>query len=167
MPDDDRTFLFPDGAGTTAGAIVDGAGRELGRHRGLVHYTVGQRRGLGLAAAEPLYVLALDAAGNRLVVGPQADLAVDRLEADRFVAAVQGLPARGPGPDEDTVTVRIRHRHAGARVRSWSIDGERVIVELEETVGGAAPGQGLVLYAGDTVLGGGRLLAASRRKEAD
>ena len=167
VPDDDRTFLFPDGAGTSEGAIVDGTGRELGRHRGLVHYTVGQRRGLGLAAAEPLYVLALDAAANRLVVGPQAELAVDRLEADRFVAAVPGLPAEGPGPQMGPVTVRIRHRHAGARVRSWCIEGERVIVELEETVGGAAPGQGLVLYAGETVLGGGRLLAASRRKEAD
>lgn len=165
VPDDDRTFLFPDGEGTGEGAVVDRAGHELGRHRGLVHYTVGQRRGLGIAAVEPLYVLALDAAGNRLVVGTQAELAVDRLEADRFVAAVEGLPAEGPQPDSDPVTVRIRHRHAGARVRSWRRDGERVTVDLEEAVRGAAPGQGLVLYAGDTVLGGGRLLAASRRTE--
>ena len=76
------------------------------------------------------------------------------------------LPATGPQPGQDPVTVRIRHRHAGARVRSWIRNGERIIVELEEAVSGAAPGQGLVLYGGDTVLGGGRLLAASRRGEA-
>jgi len=60
VPGDDRSFLFAEGAGTVPGPIVDTAGRELGTHRGLVHYTVGQRRGLGVAAGAPLYVVALD-----------------------------------------------------------------------------------------------------------
>ncbi len=147
--------------------MVDEAGRELGRHRGLVHYTVGQRRGLGIAAPEPLYVVALDAAANRLVVGPQAALAADRLTADRFVAAVADLPADGPdGPALGPVTARIRHRHAGAPVRAWRRDGEVLTVDLAAPVTGAAPGQGLVLYAGAVVLGGGRLRAAVRIGEA-
>ncbi|MBE0564720.1 MAG: tRNA 2-thiouridine(34) synthase MnmA, partial [Krumholzibacteria bacterium] len=93
VPDDDRSFLFADGPGTASGPVVDRAGRELGRHRGLVNYTVGQRRGLGVAAAEPLYVLELDVPGNRLVVGARDELLVTRLLADRFVAALADLPA--------------------------------------------------------------------------
>ena len=164
VPEDDRSFLFQGGPGTGEGPIVDVDGRELGRHRGLVHYTVGQRRGLGVAAAEPLYVVRLDAATNTLVVGAQAALASDVLEADGFVAALPGLPGQGPAADGVVVTARIRHRHAGARVHAWRREGDRLMMELAEPVIGAAPGQGLVLYAGDVVLGGGRLVAAGRRE---
>jgi tRNA-specific 2-thiouridylase len=162
VPDDDRSFLFADGAGTRPGPVVDTQGRELGTHRGLVHYTVGQRRGLGIAAADPLYVVTLDHGHNRLVVGTKDDLAVDRLEADRFVAAVGGLPADGPTLPYGPVTARIRHRHVGAAVRRWRIVGDTLSVTLAGSVHGAAPGQGLVLYAGDTVLGGGRIVAAGK-----
>ncbi len=163
VPDDDRSFLFPGGRGTEPGPVVDGQGRVLGRHRGLVHYTVGQRRGLGIAAPEPLYVTGLDAQNNQLVVGPRAELLVDRLEADRFLPAVGGLADGGAG--DEGLMVRIRHRHAGAPVRTWRREGDRITVDLAEPVAGAAPGQGLVLYDGDAVLGGGRLVRAARMEE--
>ncbi len=177
VPDDDRSGLFADlgAAGDRAcvpGDIVDARGRVLGRHRGLIHYTVGQRRGLGVAAPRPLYVLELDLEHSRLVVGPQEDLARDVLRGDRFVAAVADLPeawesdAGPPGPFAGDVTLRVRHRHAGARVRSWRRRGDELEVRLAEPVRGAAPGQGMVLYQGDVVLAGARILATVRTTEA-
>ncbi|MBK8166563.1 MAG: tRNA 2-thiouridine(34) synthase MnmA [bacterium] len=174
VPDDDRSFLFADAgtagaqavaAATTPGPIVDRGGRRLGTHRGLAHYTVGQRKGLGIAAPAPLYVLALQTDGNRLVVGPREGLLATRLVADRFVAQVPDLPERWPGPrDGPWATVKplvqVRHRHAGTAVAAWRWDGDRLEVELAEPVAGAAPGQGLAIYDRDLVLGGGRLLAA-------
>lgn len=170
VPDDDRSFLFAGGAGeaagaTTPGPVVDRAGRVLGSHRGLAHYTVGQRKGLGIAAPEPLYVLALEPAGNRLVVGPREALLRTRLVADRFVAQADGFPARWPvagdGPWAQARPVaQVRHRHGGAAVAGWRREGDRLEVDLAEPVAGAAPGQGLALYDGDRVLGGGRLLGA-------
>ncbi|MBU2502815.1 tRNA 2-thiouridine(34) synthase MnmA [bacterium] len=173
VPDGDRTAVFADmtAAGepaTEPGDIVDAEGRVLGRHRGLIHYTVGQRKGLGIAAPNPLYVVALDLAGRRLIVGEKADLAVTSLEGDRFHALVEDLPSRWeagqPLPaswkEPAEVVLRIRHRHAGAAVRSWTLDGDRLAVELARPAEGAAPGQGMVLYAGDLVLGGARILEA-------
>lgn len=171
VPDDDRTFLFA-GAGSEAaaaatepGPIVDRGGRVLGTHRGLAHYTVGQRKGLGVAAAAPLYVLTLEADANRLVVGPREDLLRRRLVADRFVAQAPDFPDRWPEAAggawaQVRPLAQVRHRHAGTPVAAWRRDGDRLVVELAEPVAGAAPGQGLALYDGDTVLGGGRLLEA-------
>jgi tRNA-specific 2-thiouridylase len=160
LPGGDRGVLFAGAQAGRAGPILDGAGRVLGEHRGLEHYTVGQRRGLGIAHPEPLYVLALDPDRNALVVGPRPQLAVWRLACDRFQAAVPELPDAGPD-GLAPVIARVRHRHAGARVRRWARDGDRLQVELAEPVHGAAPGQGLILYQDDRVLGGGRLLAAA------
>ncbi len=157
VPDGDRTFLF-DGDTGGPGPITDLDGNVLGRHRGLIHYTVGQRRGLGVAHPEPLYVLALDPAANRLVVGTREKLAVRRLRCDRFTAAVAGLPESGPGNGASGLVARVRHRHEGAPVAEWRRRGEHLEVDLAAPVHGAAPGQGLVLYEGDRVLGAGRLL---------
>jgi len=161
VPGDDRRFLFADGPAAAAGEIVDRAGRVLGRHRGLAHYTVGQRRGLGVAAPEPLYVLALEAATNRLVVGPEQALAVSAVACDRFVAAIDGLLPEGPPPAPGAFVARIRHRHAGAPVARWRVEGERLAVELAAPASGVAPGQALVLYHDDLVLGGGRIRSAA------
>lgn len=158
VPDGDRGFLFDDSAATEAGDIVDTTGRVLGRHRGLVHYTVGQRKGLGVAAENPLYVLRLDLDRGRLVVGEKADLAVSRIHADGFRALVADLPAPGTAG----LRARVRHRHAGAPVADWTLDGGRLTVDLAEPVDGAAPGQGLVLYQDDVVLGGGRIFDPDR-----
>jgi len=158
VPDGNRSFLFPDGDGSRPGDIVDDAGNVLGRHRGLAHYTVGQRRGLGIAAPQPLYVLALDRESNRILVGPERALGVQRISCDRFVATVPVFPDRAP-QDRDlrTIVARVRHRHAGVSVASWLRQGERLEVALATAARGVAPGQSLVLYQGDTVLGGGRI----------
>lgn len=162
VPDGDRTFLFADEAvdprSLQPGDIVDPAGQVLGRHRGLIHYTVGQRRGLGVAAPDPLYVLKLDLEGGRLVVGAKDDLLTSSLAADGFRPAVKGFPDRwsaGDAPFPDGVTARIRHRHAGVPVTSLNLEGNALALEFGEPVDAPAPGQAVVLYHGDVVLGGG------------
>ena len=182
VPDGDRSFLFEqikggDNRAIVPGDIVDADGRILGRHRGLIHYTVGQRKGLGIAAPEPLYVLKLDLARCNLVVGRRKELQTLTVAGKGFVSAVPDFPVRWSPNDPlpelpgeaggGDVVLRIRHRHAGARVRSWSLVGDRIIVDLLEPVDGAAPGQGLVLYAGDMVLGGGRIIQGTGESGKD
>jgi tRNA-specific 2-thiouridylase len=158
VPDGDRSFLFEDDGPPRPGPIVDTGGTVLGEHRGLVHYTVGQRRGLGVAGGEPLYVVALDAAENRLILGTRFDLAVTRLAADGFMPAVAAFPDVGPPDAGGPWLARVRHRHAGVALAGWYRDGDTLEVTLAEPLHGAAPGQGLTLYDGDRVLGAGRLL---------
>ncbi len=164
VPTGDRSFLFGDDAATAVpGEIVDRDGRVLGTHRGLLHYTIGQRRGLHVAAPRPLYVLGLDLETNRLVVGAKEDLAVTTLRADGFCPSAADFPAAGPPADGGPWLAQIRHRHAGAPVRRWRWWPDGVLeVELAAPVHGAAPGQGLVLFDGEMVAGGGRLVASSR-----
>jgi tRNA-specific 2-thiouridylase len=162
VPDDDRSFLFTDPQ--VPGDVVNRAGEVLGHHRGLMHYTVGQRRGLGIAADRPLYVLALDRENNRVVLGYREELLVGSIEVDRFLPAVDGFAEQGPDR-EGVYLARIRHRHGGAPVARWRRAGDRLVVDLAEPVEGAAPGQGLVLYHGETVLGGGRILETHSPKE--
>ncbi len=132
------------------GPILDRAGRRLGDHAGLAGYTVGQRKGLGLAVGRPLYVLALDPARNAVVVGEETDLARDRLVA----TDANFIPfARLEGPL--AVEARIRHGHppAPALVRPLA-DGEvEVVFAVPQRA--VTPGQSVVFYRGDLVVGGG------------
>jgi tRNA-specific 2-thiouridylase len=176
VPDGDRTFLFEQVAqgenrALVPGDIVDRSGAVLGRHRGLIHYTVGQRKGLGVAAPDPLYVLELDLSGARLIVGPKKELETLSVDGDDFIPAVPDFPSSwnpeipwpaGTEADAGEVVLRIRHRHGGAQVKSWSLVDDRIQVDLLEPVEGAAPGQGLVLYAGDMVLGGARITSGGQ-----
>ncbi len=131
------------------GAIVDAEGRVLGRHGGIHRYTVGQRRGLGLASTRRLYVTGLDAERNRVVVGPEEQLEapVARVEDVRWTAGA-------PPPAGTRVLTRVRHQHAGAEA---SLEpGEReTLVRFDQPVRALAPGQAAVFYDGDVVLGGG------------
>jgi tRNA-specific 2-thiouridylase len=126
------------------GEIVDMEGRVLGRHRGLIHFTVGQRRGLEIGGQkEPLYVVRLDPDARRVVVGPRSALAVR-------AAQLGGLNWLG-GEDADVgMTVKVRSLAKPAPVR---FDGRSIHFEAPEY--GVAPGQAAVLYRGDRVLGGG------------
>ena len=134
------------------GAIVDQNGQVLGRHRGIIHFTVGQRRGLGIAAPEPLYVLAVDAARREVVVGPQAALTRDRVYTGPLAWIGVDLPAPGEGR---AVVARLRSSHPGAPGRLVrEADGTaRVMLEVPEAA--TAPGQACVLHDGERVLGGG------------
>jgi tRNA-specific 2-thiouridylase len=152
IPDDDyRGFLrrrMPDAF--APGPIVDGQGSVLGRHDGLINYTVGQRRGLGLSSRRPLYVTALDPGRNALVVGEAAAVEVDQLRAEQVnLIAVPALT----GPL--AVTAKIRHSHEPAAA-TIEPDGEGAIrVRFERAQRAPAPGQSVVFYQGDLVVGGG------------
>ncbi len=167
VPEDDRGFLFadqPDAPATQPGNIVDRQGRVLGRHRGLVHYTVGQRKGLGVAASEPIYVYKLDLERQELVVGSKADLRQGHLLAAEFQAAVPDFPEQWADTgEEEPVVVRIRHRHPGARVQAWQLTGQSIRLTMDDFIDGPTPGQACVLYRGDVVLGGGRILKDQER----
>ncbi len=162
VPEGDRGFLFadaPDSPAARPGEIVDLQGTVRGRHRGLIHYTVGQRKGLGIAAPEPLYVVALDLARSRLVVGRKQDLLRRQLAVSDFRAAVPDFPDHWEATaDTETVVARIRHRHDGVPVRSWSRQDGLIRLELAQPADAPAPGQACVLYRGDLVLGGGRMV---------
>lgn len=119
------------------GDIVDRRGAVLGRHRGHHGFTVGQRKGLGIAATEPLYVLATDARANTVTVGPRAALATSTVH-------VRGLRLHGAEPD----AVRLRYHAPALRCR---LDGEEI--HLDEPFDGAAPGQTAVFLRGDAIVG--------------
>jgi tRNA-specific 2-thiouridylase len=132
----------------TRGEIVTAAGQKLGEHTGVYHFTVGQRRGLGIAAGEPLYVIATDPASQRVVVGGNDDL----LRRD-FVAAHVNWVSIAPAAVRAQVKIRNKHEAAGAALRPLS--GDRVEVVFDEPQRAVTPGQAAVFYADDLVLGGG------------
>jgi tRNA-specific 2-thiouridylase len=134
------------------GEIVDAGGAVVGRHRGHQHFTVGQRRGLGVAAAEPLYVLRTDASSNRVTVGPRAALAT-------HVVAVRGARLHRAGAEVDAVKLRYRSKPLACRVAGDVEPGahRHLRLELADPVDGAAPGQTACLLSRDVVVGYGTI----------
>jgi tRNA-specific 2-thiouridylase len=130
------------------GDIVDAAGRVLARHHGAHHFTVGQRRGIGVAAAEPLYVLRTEAGANRVVVGPRSALATSTV-------ALRGARLHRDAEAVDRVKLRYRSRPVACHIDGPAPAGRhaRLALELAEPVDGAAPGQTACLLAGDVVVG--------------
>ncbi|MEA2232970.1 MAG: tRNA-uridine 2-sulfurtransferase, partial [Solirubrobacteraceae bacterium] len=121
------------------GDIVDLGGRVLGRHRGHHGFTVGQRKGLGIAASQPLYVLATDARANTVTVGPRAELATQTVR-------VRGLRLHDAGTQPDAVRLRYRAQAVPCRLQ-----GDQI--HLDEPFDGAAPGQTAVFLSGDAIVG--------------
>lgn len=155
IPDGDYASFVEREAPETvmAGPIVDTAGRTVGHHGGVHRFTVGQRRGLGLASSERLYVVGLEAARQRVIVGPRARLERRTLEAGD-VSWVSGLAPAGPV----RARAQIRYQHAAApATMSLTDEGrdDRVRVEFDEPQAAITPGQAVVFYEGDQVLGGG------------
>jgi len=148
IPDDDHTRFVKEHLGNpdAAGDIVDESGNVLGQHDGYFRYTIGQRRGLGVAVGYPLYVLKIQAASKRVVVGP----------ADRLLE--QGLQAsdinwfRKPEAGEQ---VMVRIRHNGGLIPATVEGDDPIMVHFQAPARAVAPGQAVVLYSGDEVLGGG------------
>jgi tRNA-specific 2-thiouridylase len=132
------------------GDIITTNGEVIGRHNGLHHFTVGQRHGLGIAAGRPVYVVSLDRANNRLIVGVDADLR----SSDCEVRDVNWIPFEIPdGPVE--ATVRIRNRHDPAAAEIIPLDAASARVTFREPQRAITPGQAAVFYSGEKVLGGG------------
>ncbi len=132
------------------GEIVDEEGRVVGRHRGIHHFTVGQRRGLGVSAPRPLYVASIDAARNRVVVGSIDDL---RARGAR-VGCVSWIAGRSPERPV-RANVRIRYRDPGSPAEVEPRAGRAVRVLFDAPARAVTPGQAAVFYDGDAVLGGG------------
>ena len=132
------------------GEIVGKDDKVLGHHKGILYYTIGQRRGLGIAYREPLYVIAINVEKNRLVVGTKKDVLKKSLIADRLNwIAVDGIekPLK--------VMAKIRYNHKKARATVTKAGADSVRVEFDEPQGSPTPGQAVVFYRGDIVVGGG------------
>jgi tRNA-specific 2-thiouridylase len=141
--DDYRAFLDRRGLAATEGPLVDESGSEVGRHTGFWRFTPGQRRGLGVAASEPLYALRSDARTNTVVVGPRASL------ARTTVTATGRLYVPVP-----TAEAKLRYRSPGVGAAVTELP-HGFALELEEPAYGVAPGQAAVLYEEDAVVGAG------------
>ncbi len=138
------------------GLVLDESGREIGEHAGLGGYTVGQRRGLGRLGSAPAYVLRLDPSRNAVVVGPREALRATRLVAEQVNwIAVPSLEA----PLE--VEARVRHRAPRVAACVRPLDGARAEITLEEPQYAITPGQSVVLYRGEVVVGGGVIASAA------
>lgn len=151
IPDDNYVRLLEEvrGSGLLSGNIVTREGQILGRHQGTYRYTIGQRRGLGIAWSEPLYVLDINAERREVVVGTKGDLSRPGLSA----AMVNWLVP--PQNLELQVECKIRYRHAPVQCSVACLEDGRVEVSFAAPQNGVTPGQAVVFYQGEELLGGG------------
>jgi tRNA-specific 2-thiouridylase len=132
------------------GEVVDMDGKVIGEHEGACFYTVGQRKGLGIASAQPLYVVRIDAASNTVVMGTRETASFEGLSA----TGVSWADGKPPG-SKFVAQVQIRHRHTPAPSLISIHDNGAISITFHEPQHGVAPGQAVVIYDGDIVLGGG------------
>lgn len=132
------------------GDIVDLDGNVLGKHQGIHHYTIGQRRGLGIAAPEPLYVVKLDAVMNRVIVGNRANAG----RSDCTVGRLNWVSIAEPS-SPIKVSVQVRYRSTAVSVTVIPIEDHRIKLVFDEPQFGITPGQAAVFYDGEMILGGG------------
>ena len=152
VPDGDyaKVIALHTGEACPPGDFVDSEGRVLGRHKGIIHYTIGQRKGLGIAAAQPLYVSAIDPQRNTVVLGSDASLYARALTAERFHWISGELPQ---GPLRLKAKIRYRHKEQWATVTPMGADRAEVL--FDEPQRAITKGQAVVLYDGEIVVGGG------------
>jgi tRNA-uridine 2-sulfurtransferase len=160
-PDSQEICFIPDGdyaafverqvpTAVKAGVVADEGGRTLAAHDGVHRFTVGQRKGLGVSAPMPLYVLRIDAGSGQVTVGPREALERRRLTASQVTWTC------GEVPEEwRAVCAQIRHRHRAASGRVRTLPEGRATFESDEPLSAVTPGQAAVFYDGDLVVGGG------------
>jgi len=152
LPDGDRAaFLTERGAQMQPGRVTDLDGHDLGMHPGIEMFTIGQRRGLGIAAGRPLFVHHLEPATRTVVLAEESALYAGGLECAEFWRRGDHEPQQ--------LEAQIRYRHAPVPLRGLELQGTQARLEFATPVRAAAPGQSVVLYAGDAVVGGGRIVA--------
>jgi tRNA-specific 2-thiouridylase len=134
----------------TGGELVTADGRVIGEHQGIHNFTVGQRKGLGVATGSPLYVIQIKGDARQVVVGNQEDLYSTSLRAKKV-----NLISVGDLDQPMRVRVKIRHRHEAAAARLEKSGADEVVVTFDEPQRAVTPGQAAVFYDGDAVVGGG------------
>lgn len=144
------------GADPAVGEFVDREGTVLGKHRGIIHYTVGQRKGLGKTFGKPMYVIRIDSANNRVTLGPDEDLFTGS-----FTAGNVNLISVDELKEPMEVTVKTRYRQAEVPAVISPAGQGRILVEFRDRQRAITPGQAAVFYQGDTVVGGGTILKHS------
>ena len=154
VPDGDHARFIEQYTGRQypRGDLVDRSGRVLGQHRGIIRYTVGQRKGLGVAADAPLYVRRIDAAENRIELGENASLFTRTLTANDFNWIAFAAP-----PRELRAKAKVRYRHTEQPASVCPHGDGSVTIIFDEPQRAITAGQAVVLYDGDTVLGGGTI----------
>jgi tRNA-uridine 2-sulfurtransferase len=161
LPTEDYRDFIAERVVQADGDIVDGGGAVVGRHRGLAAYTIGQRRGLGVALGAARFVTAIDPQLNLITIGGEDELYSDRLRADAVRWVAGEPPAR-----EFVAEAKIRYRSAAARALVRVTD-DGIAVEFERPQRAVAVGQAVVLYRSDEVLGGGIISGSHRLTEAE
>ena len=156
LPTEDYREFIAQRVPQHGGDIVDANGAVLGQHEGVAGFTIGQRRGLGVAVGERRYVTEIDPAANVVTVGGEEELLSSRLE----VEALRWVAGRPPAA-ELAAGVKVRYRSAAAPA-SIGLAGERAVVRFQAPQRAVAPGQAAVFYRGDEVLGGGLIVSAGR-----
>lgn len=152
VPDGDyAAFLERQGVESPAGDFLDQSGAVLGRHEGIVHYTIGQRKGLGIAVGHPVYVTSIDAAANTVTVGPREALTVHEFCVNDVVWTAGVVP---DAPVEAEVRTHYHARRVPVRITA---QGSGALVEALGELRAVAPGQAAVFYRGDEVVGGGTI----------
>lgn len=155
VPDQDYAGFIErtTGAPSQTGNFVQADGTILGQHKGIIHYTIGQRRGLGLPMGRRVVVTEIRPETNEVVIGEQEDVWTDHLLADRLNwMSVPDLT------EERSVSAKIRYNHAGTPCTLQKTSSDQVRVQFHEPVRAVTPGQAVVFYDGDCVLGGGTIL---------
>ncbi len=155
IPDHDYARFIEQEAGQVKGPgnFVTADGRVLGRHKGITHYTIGQRKGLGIAMGVPVFVTKICPQSNEVVLGSNEEVYGDTLYADKLnYMSIPGLE------EELQVTAKIRYSHKGAPCTIANAGDGKVICKFQEPVRAITPGQAVVFYHGDTVVGGGTIL---------
>lgn len=147
---DYRAFLRMHGVVDQPGDIVDSTGKVLGKHKGIAGYTVGQRRGLGIPRAKPLYVIGMNPETHTVVVGAREETFVSSFTVTDFNLLVDAPPNTG-----GRYHVKVRSTATAVPCRIAAVEGNSLTVRFEEPQSGVAPGQAAVLYSGDIVVGGG------------
>lgn len=132
------------------GEIVDAAGQVIGSHDGIHRYTVGQRRGIGIADERPLYVISIDAANNRVTAG-----SAEELLSSEFIVAQANWIAFDDPKEPVRAEVRVRYRHTPAAATITPLANQRARITFDEPQRAITPGQASVFYRGDEVIGGG------------
>ncbi len=164
IPDDDYTRFLKEyiPQAVKPGPILDRQGNILGKHRGILFYTIGQRKGLGISAKEPLYVIAIIQERNAIVVGSKEEVYGTELIASGLNWITIARPKQ-----PFTVRAKIRYLHNEAEAEIIPVDEDRVQARFEKPQMAITPGQAIVFYDGDTVVGGGTIEQASKRKSAE